>query len=153
MSLLLQSPRNIRITEVSQQLSLQVRFILQRYHRGVGTSTRRAQYLVRSYRYLSKKPYDPIHDYSLSHNNEKSILVCGDGDLSFGASLSNGLLQSRPGVKLVASVLESQEQHNRGTSLCMYDMTTREHKKAERNPTSAINNECHAQRNNHLTYW
>ncbi len=119
-SLLFQSPRSsiVRITEVGR-LSFHVRFIRQRFPGGADAGVGGAQHLARLWRNFCNKPctYDAIHDYNnISKNNEKSILICGDGDLSFGASLSSGLLQSRPGVKLVASVLESQDQHNGGMS-------------------------------------
>jgi len=46
-------------------------------------------------------------------NTEKQILVVGDGDLSFSSFLADQLdLQE---TKLIASVLESEEQHRTGT--------------------------------------
>ena len=59
-------------------------------------------------------PYNALGDYNNGIHEEKSILVCGDGDLSFGAYMSNGIKENRPDVKLVASVLESASQHNEG---------------------------------------
>jgi hypothetical protein len=55
--------------------------------------------------------YDAFKDYSI-YGNEESILICGDGDLSFGARLSETLRDSRPNVKIIASVLESEQSHN-----------------------------------------
>ena len=60
--------------------------------------------------------YNPVLDYSPG-NSEKIILVVGDGDLSNGAIMSEELKQTRPGVKLIASVLESEGQHNPGKVL------------------------------------
>ena len=57
--------------------------------------------------------YDSLKDYS-SFKNERTILLVGDGDLSNGASMSSGLKRTRPNCHLIASVLESEEQHNEG---------------------------------------
>jgi hypothetical protein len=59
--------------------------------------------------------YDSLKDYS-SFKNERTILLVGDGDLSNGASISSGLKRTRPNCHLIASVLESEEQHNEGKS-------------------------------------
>mmetsp|Transcript_3040 Transcript_3040/g.3528 ORF Transcript_3040/g.3528 Transcript_3040/m.3528 type:complete len:449 (+) Transcript_3040:72-1418(+) len=78
--------------------------------------------------------YNPLLNYqSHSIGNEKEILICGDGDLSFGASMAKGLLikngsgtgtstsisaatsshGSDDDVQLIVSVLESENEHNR----------------------------------------
>lgn len=43
--------------------------------------------------------------------SQRRVLLCGDGDLSFGASISKDL--SRKGTHLTATVLEPQEEHHR----------------------------------------
>lgn len=43
--------------------------------------------------------------------NEQSILICGDGDLSFSAFLSNEITKSKDIVLLVGTVLEDKETH------------------------------------------
>jgi len=60
--------------------------------------------------------YEALNDYT-SSQTEKSILIVGDGDLSNGAAMSDGLMETRPDVKLIATVLESQQQHNDGTNV------------------------------------
>lgn len=55
--------------------------------------------------------YDAFKDYSLD-GDEKNILICGDGDLSYGACLAEKLNKSRPDVKILATVLESELEHN-----------------------------------------
>jgi hypothetical protein len=45
----------------------------------------------------------------------------GDGDLSNGASMSLALKETRPNCYLIASVLESEPQHNDGKSSAQHD--------------------------------
>mmetsp|Transcript_1220 Transcript_1220/g.1313 ORF Transcript_1220/g.1313 Transcript_1220/m.1313 type:complete len:134 (+) Transcript_1220:338-739(+) len=69
---------------------------------------------------------------STTRNKEKSILICGDGDLSFGASLAVRLANDKTkttkeqmrltddhdddgNVRLIVSVLDSEAQHSSGT--------------------------------------
>jgi hypothetical protein len=42
-----------------------------------------------------------------------NLLVCGDGDLSYSASIAPHL--SQLGIHFIASVLEEQSMHNEGT--------------------------------------
>lgn len=65
--------------------------------------------------------YDPFYIYgtrSVKKNETKRILICGDGDLSYGASLALGFAEENNGdernndVELIVSVLESKEVHN-----------------------------------------
>lgn len=62
--------------------------------------------------------YDPLHNYQTTNlfktNDKKRILICGDGDLSFGASLALGLRDENESVNLIVSVLESETDHKRG---------------------------------------
>jgi hypothetical protein len=48
----------------------------------------------------------------------KRVLVCGDGNLSYSASIAKGMKER--GAHLTATVLESQQEHERGMkkSLC-----------------------------------
>jgi len=81
--------------------------------------------------------YDPLQDYHqfTRQNKKQRILICGDGDLSFGASLALGLQQNRQNRKmlgiiedddenketdfeLIVSVLESENMHNQGMFAC-----------------------------------
>lgn len=66
---------------------------------------------VRSFSDTVSSSYDAFKDYSI-HGDEHNILICGDGDLSFGARLSERLRDSRPNVNIIASVLESERSHN-----------------------------------------
>ena len=50
--------------------------------------------------------------YSTSGEKENHVLICGDGDLSYSASVAEKLAQNN--VKVFASVLESEEDHSRG---------------------------------------
>jgi hypothetical protein len=43
----------------------------------------------------------------------RRVLLCGDGNLSYAASIAERLQQED--AHLTATVLESQEEHNRGT--------------------------------------
>ncbi len=57
--------------------------------------------------------YNPLKDHT-QFKSEKNILLVGDGDLSNGALISNGFKENRPNCNLIASVLESELQHNNG---------------------------------------
>lgn len=69
---------------------------------------------------------------STTRKKEKYILICGDGDLSFGASLAVKLANGKTkmtkeqggitdddgsdgDVRLIVSVLDSETQHSKGT--------------------------------------
>ena len=67
--------------------------------------------------------YDSIKDYSINSSSKKenTILLVGDGDLSNGASMSLALKETRPNCNLIASVLESEPQHNDGKSSAQHD--------------------------------
>lgn len=45
-------------------------------------------------------------------SSERTLLVCGDGDLSFSSSVSKKLAEE--GVHLTATVLETKENHRQG---------------------------------------
>ena len=83
---------------------------------------------------FSTKPYyNPFSDYqhkiTTSSRKKKKILVCGDGDLSYGASLAIGFnkrqdtgssvnetsMKDNVNVELTVSVLECETVHNQGT--------------------------------------
>jgi Domain of unknown function (DUF2431) len=57
-----------------------------------------------SVRFFGKATY-------LAHR--RRVLLCGDGDLSYGAYMSNVLKAAHPDTHLTATVLESQEEHHR----------------------------------------
>lgn len=63
--------------------------------------------------------YNPVEDYTPT-KTEQTILLVGDGDLSNAALMSKDLKQTRSHVKLIASVLESEGEHNQGMSICLY---------------------------------
>ena len=67
--------------------------------------------------------YDSIKDYSINSSSKKenTILLVGDGDLSNGASMSLALKETRPNCNLIASVLESEPQHNDGKSSAQHN--------------------------------
>jgi hypothetical protein len=67
--------------------------------------------------------YDSIKDYSINSSSQKenTILLVGDGDLSNGASMSLALKETRPNCYLIASVLESEPQHNDGKSSAQHN--------------------------------
>ena len=67
--------------------------------------------------------YDSIKDYSINSSSKKenTILLVGDGDLSNGASMSLALKETRPSCNLIASVLESEPQHNDGKSSAQHN--------------------------------
>ncbi len=50
--------------------------------------------------------------YSPSGEKENHVLICGDGDLSYSASVAEKFAENN--VKVYASVLESEEDHSRG---------------------------------------
>jgi hypothetical protein len=49
----------------------------------------------------------------------KSYLIIGDGDLSFSAAIAHDMADQ--GTNLIASVLESEEQHRAGADLLAID--------------------------------
>jgi len=59
----------------------------------------------------SNQKESAIHHYSVINSNEKisNLLICGDGDLSFSASISQEL--SEHTIQLTATVLEDQTVH------------------------------------------
>ena len=87
------------------------------------------------YQFSTKPYYNPFGDYQHQHTIKRSskkrkrILVCGDGDLSYGASLAIGLnkiqgadlsvnemsMNEDGNVELIVSVLECEMVHNQGT--------------------------------------
>ena len=58
--------------------------------------------------------YNPLADYRAAarQGTKNTILVCGDGDLGFGASLASNLQKEQiKNIDLVVSVLETESQH------------------------------------------
>ncbi len=59
-----------------------------------------------------------FHNNDVQKNETKRMLICGDGDLSYGASLALGFADNNNGnernndVELIVSVLESKEVHH-----------------------------------------
>ena len=96
----------------------------------ISTGTSRCTLTSLTKRHLrnSSHLYNPLQDYS-SSQSEKTILIVGDGDLSFGAFMSEQLklrqqfrsdadadadadANAECKIKMIASVLESEHQHN-----------------------------------------
>ena len=53
-----------------------------------------------------------------NNNFIQNILVCGDGDLSYSAEIAHEL--SDMGIKLYATVLEGEDDHNKGMYVPLY---------------------------------
>lgn len=96
-----------------------------RYVPSVNKTTGRIMRNVTTAKY--QQCYNPFDNFEYQdckgkNRSDKAILICGDGDLSFGASLAmeykNKVIYSdtnSSNVELIVSVLESEIDHNRGT--------------------------------------
>jgi hypothetical protein len=71
--------------------------------------------------------YDPLTDYraGTKHETRNTILICGDGDLGFGASLATSLEKEQTkNIDLIVSVLESENQHTSVYKHSQYNIET-----------------------------